>query len=227
MRRTHVFVPALLLAMVACGDNKRSSGASADLASADDELLARAVAAASGTDALHAWELAQELAGGDATSCPRVEQQGDTTIVTGGCETAAGPIGGRVVLESDAARAAMTRISFEEFSDATRAIDGTIERAPDGSTLAADLSIVATGVLTTTSLALSCDDRDLCAVGDEAWVDVDGLGTADVLGAWRNTPAGGWLTLVGAQTLTLDLNSIVGSCIPYTVDGDAAGQLCL
>jgi len=219
---------AAVLLAAGCGDNKRRSATSADLESADPTLLARAVGAASGADALAAWDLAQQLASSsDPSGCPRVEQQGDTTVITGDCDGAAGRIAGRVVVETASAdRTALARVSFEGFADLTRAIEGTIERSPDGSSLSASLSIDQSGILVASSLSLTCDGRSICAAGDDTWVDVDGLGTVDVLGAWRTSPAGGYLTLVGAQTLTLDLNALADGCIPYTLDGAPAGALC-
>jgi len=228
MHRTSLLLPFALLLAGACGDNRRGSSGTAELADADPELLVRALDAASGADAATAYDLAQQLAAsGGPASCPSVQQDGSTTIITGGCESSAGPIAGRVVLEDSAAdRAAMQRVRFEGFSDSTRAIAGTIDRAPDGSAMYADLAIEAGGIRAVSSLALACNGNGLCAAGDDAWIEVTELGTIDVLGAWRNAPAGGYLTLVGAQTLTLDLNAIDGGCIPYTVDGADAGALC-
>ncbi|MCA9678526.1 MAG: hypothetical protein H6708_29515 [Kofleriaceae bacterium] len=218
-------------AALGCGDNL---GVEADLAGADAAHLRRAVGAASGGDALAAYALAAPLAGLDApTACPAVVTTGATTVVTGGCQVDGKVVSGRIVLENvpapddDVDRSAVARITFEGYGVGAELLDGTVERTGDGARLDVELTATLDDVTAITSLSLTCDERGLCAAGDGALVDVDGLGVLDVLGAWRNAPAaGGYLTLRGGAVMTLDLNALADGCAPYTLDGAAAGRLC-
>jgi hypothetical protein len=221
VRQTLFSVAAIAaLAAAGCGDNV---GPDADLAGADDAHLSRALAAATGGDARAALALADTLAAGDPSSCPSVETAGDTTTITGGC----GGMLGRIVVEARAeGRTSMARTTFEQFGDGVTTIDGVVERAPDGTRLEADLTTTENAIAARATLSLECDERAVCGVDSVSYVQVDGLGFADVLGAWRHDPLGGSLTLVGAGVATFDFNAVVDGCIPFTIDGSSGHRLC-
>lgn len=212
------------LSLAACG---ASDGPDADLAFADDAQLRRALAAATGADALDAHALAEALAAGDATSCPAVTIEGDTTTITGGCNGEVGPIVGRIVVESTPGdRSAMARVRFEQFGDGAWTIDGVVERSPDGARVVAELSTTVDGLAAHAQVSLACDERAVCGIAAPSTIEIDGLGTAEVLGAWRHAPLGGSLTLVGASKATFDFNAVADGCIPFTVDGGTGHRLC-
>ncbi len=212
------------LAAVGCGDNV---GPDADLVNADDAHLRRALEAATGGDALAAYALAETLMVGDATSCPRVDADGATITITGGCTGAIGPIVGRIVVETRGGdRSTMGLTTFETFGDGAWSFDGTVERSPAGSQLNVALATTVDGIAARSTLSLGCDERGVCATNELSWVDVDGLGFADVLGGWRRDPLGGSLTLIGASTATFDFNATVDGCIPFTLDGASGSRLC-
>jgi hypothetical protein len=228
MRSTLPFVlGTLLVTTTGCGDNIMP--VAADLRHAEAAQLARAVDAASGNDALEAYQLAIELAGTLGPSdCPRVERIDDTTVITG-CSS--GEFAGRAVIEPPggalgSGRGTMGRVTFEGFFDGYRTFDGVVERSADGAAMTVDLDVAVDGVTSTAFLSLTCDGVGLCSPADGSAVVIDDLGVIEVRGAWRQAPAGGYLTIVGAQTATFDLNAIVGGCIPYTLGGEAAGSVC-
>lgn len=219
-----IFLALPIAGLAACGDNL-DDASGADLANADAAHLRRAFDVASGADAVAAARQAADLAAaGDATSCPRVERTGTTTILRGGCDGANGPVVGLVVLDGSEA---MARATFEGYGDGTRTVDGVIAEAVDGGALTAELTVVAAGIPAFASLDVACDGVGLCAVDPGAWIHVDGLGDAEVAGAWRLSPPGGYLTLLGAQTVTFDLNATdPAGCVPVTIDGAPHAPLC-
>jgi hypothetical protein len=188
---------ALPLVLAACGDNWPEPGASLD--DAEPALLGRAIASASGADAREALDLALAPPAGHA---------------------------GTITVEDSGLAAAGTRVTFDGYADDARAIDGVVEVVGTLS-LHADLAVTIAGVTTVTTLWLTCDSNLLCAVSRDSWVSIGDLGDATIRGAWRHEPRGGYLTLVGEDTLTFDFNApLATGCIPYTVDGEAGAELC-
>ena len=233
--------------LAACGDDGSDPGEPANtarFADATAEQLGRAMAAAVGGDAM----IAQFIAGGYAAfpidgsgpSCPSIARDGATTIVTGGCDL---DDGGRVegVLrfenvppifgEGEYDPLAVTRIVFEDY----RAIeadgsewyfDGEILDAPSGR-LSIDLTAdIGTG-RAHLDLELYCDDEPSCAAIEDSRIEVDGLGSASVGGTWSLAePPSGQVMLIGADELILDFDAATAECVPYTIDGEDAGELC-
>lgn len=228
MRSNLPFAIGSLLVVAGCGDNITSEAA--DLRHADAAQLNRAVDAASGNDAIEAYDLAVELAGTLGPSdCPRVERVDGTTVITG-CSDGEW-FGGRAVIEPPggalgSGRGTMGRVTFEAFFDGHRTFDGVVERSADGAAMTVALDVAVDGLVSSTELSFQCDGAGLCTPADGGAVVIDGLGSVAVRGAWRHFPAGGYLTMVGAETATFDLNAIVGGCIPYTLGGKPAGTLC-
>lgn len=189
-----------LLAAAGCGDNFPPEGAS--LRGADPAVLGRAIAGASGAEAREAFDVALAL--------PRDGSHEGTVSIE----------------DVPLASSVMTRVTFEGYRDADRTIDGVVEVIGRAS-LTADLDVTIGDVTIATSLALFCTAQDLCRVTDDSSVSIADLGDAAILGAWRQEPRAGYLTLVGAESVTFDFNGPVASgCIPYTVDGEAGFELC-
>ena len=117
-------------------------------------------------------------------------------------------------------------MTFDGYADDTRAIDGVVETV-GSSSLHAELAMTIADVTTVTTLWLTCDSNALCAVSRDSWLSIGDLGDATIRGAWRHEPRGGYLTLVGEDSLTFDFNApLATGCIPYTVDGVAGAELC-
>ncbi len=211
MRTLHA-LPILLL-IPACGDDLKP----ADLSGASAAQLQAAVAAASGREAFGQAEQITGMTKGDGNGCPAVEVRTDGSfVITGEC----GDYRGWVVIEPATNG---VRLTAEGFGDATGTLSGVIDVALDRSALSVDLQTDGE-IETITHLDMTCAPGGLCVPDDGAWVEIADIGRVDILGAWRPEPAGGFLTLVGMQTLTLDFNAD-GACIPYTLDGIAAGCL--
>ena len=139
-----------------------------------------------------------------------------SVVITGEC----GEYQGYAVIEPSLTD---VRISTDGFGDATGTITGTIVVALDRSALDVDVDVRA-DVDLVTHLAITCAPGGLCQPEPGSWLELAALGRVDVIGAWRPEPAGGFLTLIGLQTLTLDFNA-GGDCTPYTLDGLPAGCL--
>jgi hypothetical protein len=191
---------ALPFLAAACGDNAAPPGAA--LAGAEPALLGHAIDAASGAEVRAVLDVVRAL--------PRDSAAVGTVVV----ETVPMP------------SAVLTRVTFDGFRDGDRSFDGVVETVGTAS-LTADLDITRDdGTAITTVLSLACDNRGLCRATD-SWVALGELGDAAIAGAWRIDPAGGYLTLLGAEALTFDFNAqVTTGCVPYTVDGEPAGELC-
>jgi hypothetical protein len=209
--RTHHLLPLLLLLVPACGDDIKP----ADLSMATPQQLTTAIGAASGAQAFGSADRIMSMTKG--SGCPSVEVRTDgSVVITGEC----GDYQGWVVIEPSLTA---VHIDAEGFGDSAGTMTGTIDLALDRSRLDVELQSNA-DVSSITHLAISCAPGGLCQPDDGSWIELAVLGRIDVLGAWRPEPVGGFLTLIGLQTLTVDFNA-AGECTPYTIDGLPAGCL--
>lgn len=227
IRRLSLLLPLPLAA--ACGDNVYPPTGAAALRDADPAVLSRAVAGASGADAREALALARSYLEGNqlrTATCPAVDAGDAVTTISFDC--ADGTLAGTILVEHALphAPAPRTRVTFLGYRDADRGLDGFVEETGAAGSLAADLDVTIDDVAIRSILALACDAQGVCAAAPDAMVDIDGLGAATVAGAWRQAPLGGSLTLIGLETMTFDLNAAAQGCVPYTIDGAAAGELC-
>jgi hypothetical protein len=185
------------LALAGCGDNWPEPGASLD--DAEPAVLGRAIASASGADARELLDLAAAPPAGHA---------------------------GTITVEDTGLAAAGTRVTFAGYRDDLRVVDGVIEVVGSAS-LHVELAVTIDDLATATTLWLACESNDLCHVARDSWLSIGDLGDATIRGAWRQDPRGGYLTLAGEDSLTFDFNAPVATgCIPYTIDGEAGGELC-
>lgn len=238
-----LLLPTTLLA--ACSDDGGGDPTyDARFASADEATRARALAAAGGADYAVAYFVGSAYAGFDeATACPRVERSGSTTTVTGGCTNDDGTrYEGRIVLDNvagffseddsvDPTRS--QQLDFEDFSiidaDGELLIDGSVEVRPAAEQrVVADLYAAFEGEGVHSHLDLTFTESGMSTLAAGSWIEVDGLGGARASGTFNmstDTPAGA-LTLAGADTLVADFDAVEGSCVPLTIDGAPAGELC-
>lgn len=238
-----LLLPTTLLA--ACGDDGGAEPAyDARFASADEATRARAIGAAGGFDYAIAYLVGSSFAGAAAPeACPGVEVSGDTTTVTGGCTNDDGTrYEGRIVLEnvagffSDGTDIDPTRsqlLDFEGFSivdaDGEWELDGSIELRPAAEQrVITDLYLAFDGEGVHSHLELAFEESGMSTLAAGSWIEVDGLGGARASGTFNmseDAPEGA-LTLAGADTLVADFGAASNSCVPLTIDGAPAGQLC-
>ena len=105
--------------------------------------------------------------------------------------------------------------------------DGTITLAPDAS-MTADLHATMAGVevWSDATWRRSAAERSTADAGSA--IEIAGLGRATIQGSWNmdsDAPAGA-LELHGADVLRADFAAIANDCVPLTIDGAPAGQLC-
>ncbi len=245
MKLSAFLASSLLLStsfLAGCGaDDPADPELDAVFSSADQLHRERAIGAALGFDFGMAYFIGGAYAGQDVPDgCPVVVTDGDRTTVTGGCDSDSGRVDGRIVLdnvpalftddEPDPSRPQL--LTFDAYvaddDDGRWAIDGTIRFDPAAGTLATDLGVELDGPAATTSLRMTGEDGEPWTAGDGSWIDVDGIGAAAVSGTWSldSDAPSGRMTLTGAEVLVLDLEAAVDGCIPYTIDGAAAGELC-
>ncbi|MCA9677210.1 MAG: hypothetical protein H6709_06165 [Kofleriaceae bacterium] len=232
---------ATAAAPAACGGGDSPPAFDAHFKTASQEQIARAVSAGAGYDYGLAFFLGAAYSGiENPTGCPAVTVSGSVTTVTGGCDTDDGHIDGTIVLDNvpglfggDANPTRAQSLTFEGWrmtspDEDDVAIDGTIVVEAGHATV--DLTVDLGGMVADSSFEMVCSTGDggPCGPADGGWIDVDGLGGAAVSGAWTlGDPPSGKLTLTGADTFVLDFdNAGSDGCVPYAIDGAAAGELC-
>jgi hypothetical protein len=250
MRRSNLLsnsIPTLLLlSLTACGgDGSSSSDAEpAHFTTASELERQRAMTAAAGGDAGLAYILgAFAFAAPSATSCPTVTRSGDVATAVFDCDDGEGQrVDGRVIatnlgdLFGDGGPAAdptkPVSIRFEGFYQhgATAiedvALDGTVTLQPTGA-MVAELEAMLQGVSVYTEASL-VNDGTLTHAGEGGAIEVRGLGRATIHGAWSmdsEEPAGA-LELRGADVMRANFDDAFGGCVPISIDGHDAGQLC-
>lgn len=235
--------PTTLLAtlLTACGSD---GAAPARFTEADEAHRVRALTAAAGGDAGLAFVLGSfATAAAPESTCPSVVRVGDRATATFDCTDSAGTrIDGCIVatnlgdLLGDSGPAADPTkdvvLAFEGFRQHGAApaeqvtLDGRVALRPDGAMVAA-LEVGLAGITALTDATLVSNGALTSAVAGGS-IEVDGLGRATIHGAWsldEDNPAGA-LELRGADVLRADFADAFGGCVPITIDGHAAGQLC-
>jgi len=243
-------LPALLSSLLlstslltACGTDAEpdpDQDLNAEFSSADELHRARAISTALGFDYGMAYFVGAAYSGLDEPDgCPRIVTDGSVTTVTGGCDGDSGRFDGRIVLDNvpqlfggeDANDPTKPQVlTFEAFEtedeDGAWTIDGEI-RLADLTQVSAQLALGIDGLNASSDLRMTCEAQD-CTAGAGSWVDVEGVGTASVSGTWNldSDDPSGKVTLTGAEVLVVDLDAAADGCIPYSIDGAAAGELC-
>jgi len=132
--------------------------------------------------------------------------------------------------EYDPTRA--TVITFAGYSsedgDGVWTFDGTLRREP-GNRLDLELTAGLDVGEAHSDLRIDCESAIMeCTALDGSRIDVTGLGAAEVSGTWKldqQDPRGS-LILAGADVLELDFERATENCIPYSIDGEDAGEIC-
>lgn len=230
--------------LVACDDPDRKT---ATFSTADDAHLRRAVEVIRAGDAGQLFIPALFLAGEhDPTACPSITTVGNVTTITGGCTDDDGDrFEGRIVATNF--QGAFTELpsydptqptvavaeGFTATTDTqTVSLDGRVSSAPRGATpeegmrLEALIDATIDGLHAHTDATYDCDATDLCTLAGGSWVDIDGVGAAELSGTYRyDEPRTGAITATGAETLVIDVVAST-DCIAFTIDGGAVRQLC-
>jgi hypothetical protein len=181
----------------------------------------------------------------DPGACPRVEIVGTVTTVTGGCTAIDADLGTETRIEGaftvddpgDYSRPLI--LTFSGFSssgpDGQISIDGSGSYQEDGALTieSLDATVDRGAGKVHTKIVLTCDGDRLCTPDNRATIDIEGLGTASVEGAWAvsisERDRSGEMLIQGVDRLELDFDGTTDSdgCVPMTVDGAAAGSACL
>jgi hypothetical protein len=218
----------------------------AQFSAASDAQLRRMFAASSGRDATTAISLGEQISGLNApTACPRITTVGNITTASGPCTSSKGGTwDGQLIAENVKPASGVTNPAFDptkpghvRFEQLTLTnvtgghgtLDGFVDFDNAARTLDSDLTIAdPDGSTTITTLHLACDQNKLCTAID-SHVDATNIGEAHIEGSWRIVdPVAGTIRLSGSETLTFDVGSTskTTSCVPFSVDGQAKGQVC-
>lgn len=240
-RLSYSFLTAALLNLAACGGDAEP----AKFSTATDLQKQRAVSAGSATDSGLGLIIGMAFTGlPDDSVCPKISRSGSTATITGGCTTESGDkfegsmttenvpglFGGP---ENDPSKPSVVTYDGFKIDDTSdenddAEINGKVTLNTDGS-LSSDLSLMMGGVMVHTSATFRHNETTGMITADEgAAIEIDGLGAADIKGSWKHdsdAPAGA-LELHGADVLKADFGATANGCVPLTVDGQAAGQMC-
>lgn len=238
-RLASLFATATLFQLAACGDDPGATDG-ARFAGASLAQKERAVAAAAGLDAAIGILAASTLElTPNGSTCPRITRAGDTLTANTGCTDEDGnKLSGRVVAKNlpsffggghDPSRP--TEVTFEGYRidgpDQDLALDGKLIIRPDGSQTAA-LTATLSGIEVATDATWRPAAGELFTADAGSTIEITGLGLAEIEGQWsmdEDAPSG-VLSLHGADVLEADFSRAVSGCVPLTIDGQAAGQLC-
>lgn len=234
------FATLSLLSVAACdGDSSES----AQFSESTMEEKQRALSAAIGADASMGMLLATFLeATPPGAGCPRVTRSGDTLTASTDCTDEDGNRhAGRIIAKNlpslfgegtyDPSRP--TDLSFEAYSveggnpSQVVALDGSVIFRPDGSQTT-DLTSNLGGILVTIDATLRTLPNGNITADAGSSIEVDGLGRAEIAGSWNadeEEPAGA-IELRGADTLSANFAAMSNGCVPLTINGAAAGQIC-
>lgn len=238
-------LPTTLLVsfLAACGGDGSSSDP-AHFTTASEAQRERAIAAAAGSDAGMAFFVgAFSAAAPSESTCPTVTRVGTTSTAVFDCSDSEGNrIDGRIVAANLGDIFGDGGPAADPTKDLVLTFDGYHQHAPvaadevllDGSvTLRPDQSLVVSLDATLQGMAVFTDatlanDGTLARASEGSSIDLDGVGRATIHGAWSmdsENPAGA-LELHGADTMVASFADAFGGCVPITIDGHAAGQLC-
>lgn len=234
---------ATTLQLAACGGDAEPADP-AHFAQTTEVQRLRAITAAGGVDAAMGFFMASVMTSvpPESSTCPRITRAGDTFTASGGCTDDNGDrIEGRIVARNipgflgggnDPSKPAT--VTFEDFriddtSDENEdfTFDGTLSLAPDAS-MTADLHVTMQGleVWSDATWRRGANDRSSADAGSA--IELGGIGRAEIRGSWNmdsDSPAGA-LELHGADVLRANFDAVVNDCVPLTIDGAPAGQLC-
>jgi hypothetical protein len=199
---------------------------------APEGVRLRAIAAASGHDALLAEALVRQLPRFPEGGCPTVTESGDGLVYEGDCTMANGDyFAGRIraVFGIEDADGGSTRLQFDDVElilDGERfEFDGTITRFPNADVhieLDADID----QLRAQTSITFECDGGT-CLAREGATISVEGVGELPVEGELRlGAEPSGYVSLHAGDDLLADLGSLGGACGAYLIDDIRFGNYC-
>lgn len=238
-RLAYSLATACLINLAACGGDAPE----ATFSKATDLQKQRAITAGAGVDAALGFLMGSALSDAPAgAGCPTVTRSGDTVTATFNCTDADGErTDGKVIAKNvpgffsgsanDPSKPAVVTfegLAIDDNSDDNEdmSLDGQVTLHPDGS-MSAELSVTLAGIeVQSDATWIRTGDRSSASSGSS--IDIGPLGLAEIQGSWNmdsDSPAGA-LELHGAEVLKADFDRIAGDCVPLTVDGLAAGQLC-
>jgi hypothetical protein len=238
-RLAYSLATAALINLAACGGDAPE----ATFSKATDLQKQRAITAGAGMDAALGFLMGSALSDlPTGPGCPSISRSGDTVTATFDCTDADGErTDGKVTAKNvpgffsgaanDPTKPAVVTfdglvIDDTSDDDEDMALDGVVTLDPDGS-ITAELSATLADIeVHSDATWVRTGDRSSATAGSS--IDMDVLGRAEIEGSWNldsEAPAG-VLELHGAEVLKADFDRIAGNCVPLTVDGLAAGQLC-
>lgn len=242
-RLLYSLATATTIQLAACGGDAEPAEP-ARFAEATELERMRAITAAAGVDAAIGLFMTSVLTSipPEESSCPRITRSGDTTTATGGCPDDNGDmIRGRIVarnvpgfLGGDHDPSRPSEITFEDFrmddtsdEDEDLAFDGSLTLSPGGA-MTADLRVTMAGVEVASDATWRSAAAGRTSADAGSTIELTGVGRAEIRGSWNmssDAPAGA-LELHGADLLRANFDAISNDCVPLTIDGAPAGELC-
>lgn len=243
-RLTTTSLLAFTLAAACGGGGDEAPRGTARFAGATEANRDLAIQTAMGLPAVMAFlsYMGAEFDSLDQIGCPvRTEADGVVTLTADNCT---GPDGGvydgRIVARNapswadvfgepsyDAAKP--MEIELQQWSKDGVVIDGRLWQSspePQGA-YSSELELTITGTGTMEIAMESSCAQESCT--NEGFATLEGIGSfgihAELVSAGDNE-IGGWVELLGADTLRVDFDATADDCAPYTIDGDDAGAYC-
>jgi hypothetical protein len=198
---------------------------------APEGVRLRAIAAASGHDALLAETFVRALPRYPEGACPAVSETDDGLVYEGDCTMANGDhFAGRIaaVFALEEAEGGSTRMEFDDVAltidDERFEFDGTITRFANGD-VHVDLDADIDRLRARTLITFECNGT--CLAKEGAKISVEGVGELPVEGELRlGAEPTGYVALHAGDDLLADLGSLGGRCGAYLIDDIRTGNYC-
>ena len=252
MIRTLTARPTLIAALsasllvAACSDE--TDRTTAKFSTADAAHLERALGVIGANDVGSLLIVGMFVAGSDEPGCPSITTTGNVTTVAGGCNAEDGTrLEGQIVV-TNVQGIFTSNPSYDPSKPSTveakdwtaidvgapaQSITGKVTMtntggvADNGGTLTGTVDADVDGIFAHSDITYTCDATDHCTHGGGSWVDIDGVGMAELSGTWGfDEPRSGAITATGAETLVLDMAASTDDCRVFRIGGGANQMVC-
>lgn len=220
----------LFSSLAACSSDSREKASVAALSEEDRQAMTESSMGTFQADVVAFASIAIAL---PTLTCPAVTISGTNVSIEGnGCVDDSGTKwSGKITatVNSSGVSVKLDGFSIVDTEDASSAvsIDGSISSSPNGASVDSNLTIIASGKEMHHDGSWSSLTESSGVIGADSSVELDGKGYVDTSGQWNLEARSGAVVLQGEDTYRVDFTTYVNGCAEATLDGAAAGRVCI